>query len=1175
MSFSSEKIVQRIFERKHCVRLGGLRGGARTFVAAKLIQEHGSRPVLVISATSKTGDAFFANLQTALGARASEERLRIFPRYDTLTYERFSPQPFIITQRMSALYLWLASANVQHNELSPVIVAPWAALCLRVPARELVRAHTLHLEVGQRSDRDATIEFLLAAGYARMPLVEERGEMAVRGGIVDVFPPQAVRPVRIEFFGDEVESIREFDPASQRSRSTLGRVACAPAREMLFDRDRIIECGDLLRKLAAQENVPASEVDTLIDSLLRGNVPPGAEMLAPILLRAQESVFDFLPEDTLILVDDLDAGTKRLTHYHEEIESGFAAAQVAKRLVCTPRACFLDTATLLEKVRARRAVFLEQLDLLDSETQDEQLTLASTAHDELRRQLVQSRSDDAALQPLMNDLANWQSERFRITLTTHSLSAAERLHALVREYGLAAHDAKTDKPMSHWSAPGRIDVRVANLSAGFVLPDEHFVVLTEDEIFGPREKTRQLKNWRKTAELEGIAQLGLGDPIVHIEHGIGLYRGLFALQFGESLGDFLKIEFDAGDKLFLPIHRMNLVQRYVGADGNTPQLDRLGGSTWEKTRTKIKDSLRDMATELLNIHAARELSPGFTFSPRDRQMEEFEAAFPYEETPEQFAAIEDVLTDMASEKPMDRLVCGDVGYGKTEVAIRAAFRAAMDGKQVAVLVPTTILAQQHEETFRKRFEGHAIRIECLSRFRTTKECKEILEGLATGTVDIVIGTHRLLQKNVNFRNLGLLIIDEEQRFGVAHKEKIKKLKKTVDVLTLTATPIPRTLQQAFTGIRSLSLITTPPTDRLAIRTQVAKFSESLIREAILREMQRGGQIFFVHNRVQTIGAIHEMLARTVPEAKVLVAHGQMNESDLEDRMFDFMHGKADVLLCTAIIENGLDVPRANTILINRANTFGLSQLYQLRGRVGRSNHRAYAYLLIPSEEGLTKDAERRLEAIQDLSELGSGFRLATLDLEIRGAGNLLGEEQSGNIAAVGYDTYMSMLEETMEELRGKVHEVEVDPEIRLPISARLSEDYVPDVGQRLVLYKRLASAPNEDEVARIREEILDRYGSLPTEAEYLFEVIRIKILARALGIAAVDLAGGEVVLTAAACSKLDPARLVRLLTQPASEIRVTPNQKIFATVDSTQPYLLFPSIRGVLKRLASPNTGTH
>ncbi len=1173
MTLSFEQLAQQITKRKNCVRLGGLRGSSQIFVAAKLIQEQGSRPVLVLSATSKTTDALFDNLQTALGARMSEARLCSFPRHDTLPFERFSPQPFVVTQRMSVLYRWLASANAQHQEVSPIVVAPWTALCLRVPARELVRSHTVHLEVGQRSDRDALIERLLVAGYARMPLVEERGEMAVRGGILDLFPPQASRPVRIEFFGDEIESIREFDPVSQRSQGTLSSVACAPAREMLFHRDRVIEQGDRLRELAASADVPASEVDALIDSLLRGGVPPGAEVLAPILLRAQETVLDFLPEDTLILVDDLDSGEKRLAHYQEEIQSGFETARIAKRLVCAPRACYVEPTELLAGIRARRAVFLEPLDFLDPDSNNESFSLATTTHDELRRQLAQSRSDETALQPLIHELHKRQSEHFRITLTAHSLSSAERLRTLLREYRLETHDAKTDKPMSHWSAAGRIDVRVARLSTGFVLPSEHFLVLTEDEIFGPREKTRQAKNWRKTAELEGIAQLSLGDPIVHIEHGVGLYRGLVSLQFGESLGDFLKIEFDAGDKLFLPIHRMNLVQRYVGADGHATPLDRLGGGTWQKTRQKIKDSLHDMATELLNVHAARELAPGFAFSPRDRHLEEFEAAFPYEETSEQLAAIEDVLVDMASEKPMDRLVCGDVGYGKTEVAIRAAFRAAMDGKQVAVLVPTTILAQQHEETFRKRFEGHALRIECLSRFRTTKECKEILDGLADGNIDIVIGTHRLLQKNVQFRNLGLLVVDEEQRFGVTHKEQIKKLKKTVDVLTLTATPIPRTLQQAFTGIRSLSLITTPPTDRLAIRTQVAKFSESLIREAILREMQRGGQIFFVHNRVQTIGAIFEMLTRVVPEAKVIVAHGQMKEGDLEDRMFDFMHGKADVLLCTAIVENGLDVPRANTILINRSNTFGLSQLYQLRGRVGRSNHRAYAYLLIPSEEGLTKDAERRLEAIQDLSELGSGFRLATLDLEIRGAGNLLGDEQSGNIAAVGYDTYMSMLEETMEELRGKVHEIEIDPEIRLPVSARLSESYVPDVGQRLVLYKRLASAPTEDDVARIREEILDRYGPLPTEAEYLFEVIRIKILARALGIAAVDLAGDEVVLSAAATSKIDPARLISLLTQPASGIRVTPNHKIFANIDSSQPYLLFPSIRGVLKRLASPSSG--
>jgi transcription-repair coupling factor (superfamily II helicase) len=550
-------------------------------------------------------------------------------------------------------------------------------------------------------------------------------------------------------------------------------------------------------------------------------------------------------------------------------------------------------------------------------------------------------------------------------------------------------------------------------------------------------------------------------------------------------------------------------------------------------------------------------------------MEEFEAAFAFEETPDQLAVIEDVLADLQRPKPMDRLVCGDVGYGKTEVAARAAFRVAMDGVQVAVLVPTTILCQQHEETFRQRFDGYPMRIESLSRFRRPKETQAVLEGLADGTVDIVIGTHRLLQKRVRFRNLGLLVVDEEHRFGVAHKERIKQLKKTLDVITLTATPIPRTLQMAFTGLRDLSVIETPPADRLAIRTQVCRFSESLIREAILRELRRGGQVFFVHNRVQTIDAMEKLLARTVPEASVLVAHGQMRERDLEERMLRFQRGEANVLLCTTIIESGLDIPRANTILINRADALGLSQLYQLRGRVGRGAHRAYAYLLIPGEHALTADAERRLEAIQDLSALGSGFRLASMDLEIRGAGNLLGAEQSGMLAAVGYETYMEMLEQTIDELRGVMRDPEIDPEIRLPIPARLPDAYVANVNQRLVLYKRLASSREDAEVDRIRDEILDRYGPLPTEAENLIGVIRLKVLARKLGVLAIDAAKQEIFLTVAETPKFDPQRLVNLLTQANGGLRVAPGHKIVAVAPGGDPVQLMETAQRLLTNLSA------
>jgi transcription-repair coupling factor (superfamily II helicase) len=696
-----------------------------------------------------------------------------------------------------------------------------------------------------------------------------------------------------------------------------------------------------------------------------------------------------------------------------------------------------------------------------------------------------------------------------------------------------------------------------DLSAGFVLRDEGLVAVTEEELFGPREPRRRATSFREAAALDALGEIAPGDLLVHAEHGIGIYRGLVILEVGRIREEMLRLEYADGDRLFVPAHRLNLVQRYVGGDGPQPELDKLGGVTWERTKSGVRRRVRDMAKELLAVHAARELQPGHSFPPRDRALEEFEAAFPYEETPDQLAAVEDVLADLARPRPMDRLVCGDVGYGKTEVAARAVHQVVMAGKQAAVLVPTTVLCQQHLETFRRRFEGLAVTIESLSRFSTPKQARAVRDGLASGRVDLVIGTHALLQKDLVFKDLGLLVVDEEHRFGVAHKERIKKLKETVDVVTLTATPIPRTLQMAFAGLRDLSVIQTPPPDRIAVRTQVCRFDEGLIREAILREVRRGGQVYFVHNRVRTIGAVAELLQKSVPEVRVVVAHGQMGERELEDKMIAFVRGDFDVLLCTTIIESGLDLPRVNTILIDRADALGLAQLYQLRGRVGRSRHRAYAYLLIP-DQSLTADATRRLEAIQDLSALGSGFRLASMDLEIRGAGNLLGAEQHGNLAAVGFDTYLELLEQAIDALRGETPAPEVDPEIRLPIPARLPEEYVADVRQRLVLYKRLAGAPDAESVDRLRDELLDRFGPLPSEALNLLGVIRLKVAARALGIASIALDGGDLVLAASSASRVDPARLVALV-RSRGEVQVLPDHRVRAPAPDR-------SVEGLLAR---------
>jgi transcription-repair coupling factor (superfamily II helicase) len=1112
---SLEQLARRVTAREQAVRLTGLRGSAPVVAAAHLVREHGAGPVLVLVPGSRECDRSVEELSAALGEDPESSRVRPFPHHDTRPYQRFSPQPFVVAQRMDVLYRWLATPAPGSGvaEPAPVVVAPWTALALRVPSRAAVRGRSVHLEVGQRTDRDALVEVLLAAGYQRMPLVEEPGELAVRGHVLDLFPPHRRRPLRVELLGDEVESIREFDPASQRSQRKLPHAVAPPPRELLLDRSLVIERSEAIRELAARQQMPARQVDELLNALLRGHAPPGAEALAPLLQPELESVFAFLPPDTLVLVDDPDAGRARLIEYAGELIEGFEFAVESGRLACPPSELCLEAEAVIEAVHERRPVQLERLDVADDSGRT-RLPLSVRDQGPLRSELGRARSGSAPLAPLVQQLRHWASRRWRSVLTCGSLSHAERLRHLLSEHGVEARLVTEPAPVWRWSAPGRVEIRTAPVAEGFELEAARLAVVAEQEIFGPREKRRTRARWPDGAAVESLGHLSTGDYLVHADHGIGIYRGLVKLDLGDFEGEFLRLQYADEARLFVPVHRLDRVQRYAGSDGHAPRIDRLGGATWEKAKRGIRKSLRSMAQELLSVHAARQLAEGFSFSPRDALLEEFEATFPFEETPDQMAAIEDTLADMQRPQAMDRLVCGDVGYGKTEVAVRAAFRAVMDGKQVAVLVPTTILCQQHEETFRQRFAGYPVNVESLSRFRSPAKARQVREGLAEGRVDIVIGTHRLLQKSVQFRDLGLLVVDEEHRFGVSHKERIKQLKKTVDVLTLTATPIPRTLQLAFTGLRDLSVIETPPADRLAVRTQVCSSSESLLREAILREMRRGGQVFFVHNRVHSIEAVRKVLERTVPEATLVVAHGQLRERDLEDRMLRFMHGEADVLLCTTIVESGLDIPRANTILIDRADALGLAQLYQLRGRVGRGSHRAYAYLLVPGEQVLSDDARKRLEAIQDLSELGSGFRLANLDLEIRGAGNLLGAEQSGNLAAVGYETYMEMLQETIEELRGRPREPDVDPEIRLPVAARLPEEYVPDVNQRLVLYKRLASCREDAEVDRIRDEVLDRFGAMPAEAENLVEVIRIKVLARRLGVAAVDQQRDEIVAPA-------------------------------------------------------------
>jgi transcription-repair coupling factor (superfamily II helicase) len=731
-------------------------------------------------------------------------------------------------------------------------------------------------------------------------------------------------------------------------------------------------------------------------------------------------------------------------------------------------------------------------------------------------------------------------------LPCSNLHAAERLQEMLENHGLRPNFSP--KPFSVWtpadSSGWHGTLVLGNLHRGFSFPKAGLTIITESELFGEKRPRKRPAIPLRDHALAAFSELQLEDYVVHSDHGIGIYRGLLKLTLGEEEHDFLLIEYQGGDKLYLPVYRLNLVQKYAGGGENGPRLDKLGGTSWERSKTRVRKSLRELAEELVKLYATRTVLKGYVFPPADEIYREFEASFEYEETPDQLQAIAEVQKDMGGEKAMDRLVCGDVGFGKTEVALRAAFRAMMAGKQVAVLVPTTVLAQQHYQTFSRRFSSYPFRVEMLSRFRSPAEQKKIIQDLLKGKVDLVIGTHRLLQKDLVFKDLGLLVVDEEHRFGVTHKEKLKQLRANVDALTLTATPIPRTLQMSLTGIRDLSVIETPPEERQSIRTYVTEFDEEIIRDAVRRELRRGGQVFFVHNRVQSIEAMGRLLRKLVPEARIGIAHGQMAERDLEQMMLSFVKKEVDLLLTTTIIESGLDFPSANTILINRADKLGLAQMYQLRGRVGRSNERAYAYLLVPGLAALTSDARKRLEALQEVTELGSGMKLALHDLEIRGAGALLGDAQSGHVAAVGYDMYLQILEEAVQEMKGEEVVPEVEPEMDLPLPALIPSDYLDDIHQRLIFYRRLASARSDQDLEEVREELRDRYGPFPSSLENLLQLMDLKLLLKRARVRRVSWEREKMVITFDPQAPMDPQRLVSAVARGKGTREFTPDQRL-------------------------------
>jgi transcription-repair coupling factor (superfamily II helicase) len=1112
--------------------VAGLAGPARAALIA-LLAEQRPRPMLVLVADARAAETLARDLRFFLGEGdagiASVGRVHIFPAWDTAPFAGLSPSPETIAQRIEGLHRLMATD-------APIVITTPEATMQTVLTPEALESAVETLVEGDDVDLMNLGARLIDWGYRRRPLVEDRGEIAIRGGLIDVFVTGATEPIRVELLGDTIESIRSFDPRSQRRLADHEEALVLPATELPMhlraDSARLRRVDERAREL----EIPRADRLAMIENLREGTDFPGLESLAP-LLAERVGIAEYLPSDTLVILDDPVSLRGAAREVWESIEDHEQRALEERRLHPEAAQLYRAPETLFEMLAPFASLAIEGLDVSPIAALRPHAKLPFA----IRGRRVSHEENGFSL--LVERIRSWEAQGARVALVVGSTVQAERLRQILDAEDLVVGFAagRLSDELEARDAPGTFIIE-GELSESIELPVDRLVCLSETNLFGEHRRSRRKKQVALTLDqvMKSLAELKPGDFIVHLDNGIGRYHGLTHLQVAGNEGDFLHLEYHGGDKLYLPVDRVNLVQKYVGGDGANPELAKLGSPAWEKVKSKTKESILSMTRELLALYSTRQRAVGYAFSTGDPYFQEFSARFPFDETPDQERAIDEVLGDLASTRPMDRLVCGDVGYGKTEVAMRAAFAVAMAGKQVAVLVPTTVLAQQHTESFRKRFEGYPVEIATMSSFRSRKENAETVAAIRAGRIDVVVGTHRLLSGDVEFASLGLLVVDEEHRFGVRDKERIKQMRQLVDVLTMTATPIPRTLEMSLSGIRNLSVIETPPVDRQAIRTYVSRSDDHVIRDAVLRELHRGGQIFFVHNRVQTIEALHDRLRSIVPEARIRVGHGQMKAHALERVMLGFMEHEFDILLCTAIVESGLDIPNANTIFIDRADTFGLAQLYQLRGRVGRSPARAYAYLLVPPERILSRDAQKRLQVLRELDELGGGFKIAAHDLEIRGAGNLLGKQQSGHITEVGFELYTSMMEEAVRELRGEVVEETIEPEIQIGASVYIPDSYMEDVNQRLVWYKRLAALRESGDRALLAEELQDRYGPIPPIVESLLDVMELRRRMKDLAVSEARLRGDALSLRLHATSRIDPDALIDLVKKSAGGWELAP-----------------------------------
>ncbi|MGY0558305.1 MULTISPECIES: transcription-repair coupling factor [unclassified Lysobacter] len=1126
-------------------------------------------PLLVVARDNHAALQLESDLRTLLGVPASGPRddaatdkaapplpVLHFPDWETLPYDHFSPHPEIVSQR-------LATLNRLPKLQRGIVVVPVQTLLQRLAPLRHVVGGSFDVQVGQRLDLEAEKRRLESAGYRHVPQVLDPGDFAVRGGLLDVYPMGADQPFRVELLDDEIDTIRGFDPETQRSFDKIDTVHLLPGRELPLDEASLKHALDALRE--------RFDLDTrrsaLYQDLKAGTAPSGIEYYLPLFFEQTATLFDYLAENTLPLLGEgaAEAAEVFWRHTGERYEQ---RRHDLERPLLAPDALYLSPDALRE--RLNQGVRIEVCGEGHPQRERAQALASQPAP-----ALPVAARDQVPAGELKSFLGSYPG---RVLVAADSPGRREALLEILQAAGLQP-DVLPDwssfaglLPLAEQSELSRFAIAVAPLDDGFALTEPALAVLTERQLF-PERASQPRRRKRAGREPEAIVrdlgELSEGAPIVHEDHGVGRYRGLVTLEAGGEKNEYLEIEYAKGDRLYVPVGQLHLINRYSGASVETAPLHSLGGEQWSKAKKKAQEKVRDVAAELLEIQARRQARAGLAIDLDRAMYEPFAAAFPFEETPDQHAAIEAVLRDLQSSQPMDRVVCGDVGFGKTEVAVRAAFAAAAAGKQVAVLVPTTLLAEQHYNTMRDRFADWPLKVEVLSRFKSTKQIKAELEKAADGTIDVVIGTHRLLQKDVHFKDLGLVIVDEEQRFGVRQKEALKAMRANVHLLTLTATPIPRTLNMAMAGLRDLSIIATAPAHRMAVQTFVVPWDDSQLREAFQREISRGGQVYFLHNDVESIGRMQRELEALVPEARIGIAHGQMPERELERVMLDFHKQRFNVLLCTTIIESGIDIPNANTIIMNRADKFGLAQLHQLRGRVGRSHHRAYAYLVVPDQRSISADAKKRLDAIAAMDELGAGFTLATHDLEIRGAGELLGEDQSGQMAEIGFSLYTELLERAVRSIRqGKLPDIDgthdrgADVELHVP--ALIPDDYLPDVHTRLTLYKRIAGARDDEQLRELQVEMIDRFGLLPTPTKHLFAIAALKLQATELGISKLDIGenGGRIQFIDK--PNVDPMAIIKLIQGQSKLYRMDGPDKLRLTLDLPDAGARLASARGLL-----------